>query len=191
MQLTSLLAAGLLCLSGLTSVHATTTAVLPNGAWSTFDVIDPQLGLGNNDLSWVDLNDGSKLSFTFAIGAGQVGTLTVVDAGFAGDVFSVMANGSPLANTSAAVNSYPVALNFDDALANANFSRGVYTFGPGNYTVTGALFSSAPDDAGAVLNATVGAVRLDVSPVPEASPLTMLMAGLSVLGVVASRRRVQ
>jgi hypothetical protein len=186
-----LLAAGLLSLAALSSAQATNVTVLAGSGWKDFFVADPAFNLGNTDFSWVDPNDFSKNVYSFTVAAGFYGTLTVVDAGFSGDVFSVVSNGSPLANTSAAVNSYPSAEgDYDLALANSNFSHGVYGFGPGTYTVTGALFSSALDDTGAALNATVGALKFDVAAVPEASTVAMLMAGLGVVGLLARRRAV-
>jgi hypothetical protein len=191
MEHRQLLAAGLLALAAMGSAHATDVALTPNGAWNEFFVVDPALNLGNTDLSWVDINDYSKISFSFTVAAGFHATVTVVDGAFSGDVFTVSSNGAALGNTSPAVNSYPVStLDYDAALANADFSRGVYGFGAGSYTVTGALFASALDGDGLPLNATVGALKLEVAAVPEGSTLAMLMAGLGVLGLLVRRRAV-
>jgi hypothetical protein len=186
------MAFAMLALAGVTSANATLVNLTPAtyGTWKTFDVVDPSLSLGNNDLSWIDLNDGSNLSFTFTIAAGQVGKLTVVDAGFSGDRFSVSSNGSSLGLTSAAVNSYPISVgDFDLALANSNYSSGLFTFAAGTYTVTGALDTSALDDLGAALNATTGGLRLEVSPVPLPAAALLLLNGLGVFGFAARRRR--
>jgi hypothetical protein len=159
--------------------------------WHDFTVVDPSYSLGNTDLSWLDFNDFSNISFSFTVAPGFYGTVTVVDAGFSGDVFSVMSNGVALADTSAAVNSYPTSeLDYDAALTNSNFSRGVYGFDAGSYTITGALLTSALNDSAGAINATVGALKLEVAAVPEASTLTMLMAGLGVVGLLARRRAV-
>lgn len=183
-----LLCAGLLALAGFTNVEATTVIVLPNGSWNPFDISD--IGSTAGDLNWYDINDGSALSFSVTVAAGQIGTLTVVDAGFSGDMFSVSANGNALALTTAAVNSYPasIGLDFDGALADAKFSRGTYGLNAGTYLITGTLNFSALDDMGAPLNATVGALRLEVAPIPEASTLAMLLAGLGLVGGVVRRR---
>lgn len=181
-----LLAAGLL--ASAVSAQATTIDLAADGNWNALDVsIDQAPGY---DLRWVDINDGSTLSFNFTVAAGFVGTLTVVDAVFSGDVFSVFANGAPLANTSAAVGSYVsggnVGFDYDAALANTDYSRGIYTFGAGSYSVSGALFSSALDDLDEPINATNGALSLTVSAVPESSTVALLLAGL---GLLASLRR--
>ena len=186
-----LLAAGLLSFAALGSAHAVNVTVVAGSGWKDFFVADPAFNLGNTDFSWVDPNDFSNISYSFTVADGFIGTLTVVDAGFSGDVFSVKSNGADLANTSAAVNSYPTAEgDYDFALANSNFGRGVYGFGAGAYTITGGLFASALDDTGGALNSTVGALKLEIAPVPEASTLAMLMAGLGLVGLLARRRAV-
>lgn len=186
MKLSTPLYVGLLALTCLHTAQATTVSVA-QGTWHLFDVIDPVFGLGNNDLGWTDIGDGSSLSFNFTIETGRTGFLTVVDAGFSGDEFSIMLNGAALANTSAAINSYPdsLGLDFDAALTDARFSRGVYALGAGTYTVTGALARSALDDTGTALNATVGALRLEI---PEPSPLALLMAAGGAMVLLGRRR---
>ncbi len=185
-----LLAAGLFALAGFISAQAATVTVLPDGGWNVFDVSD--VGSSAGDLNWYDVNDGSALGFSFSIGDGQVGTLTVVDAVFSGDVFSVSANGTLLGTTSAAVNSFPAGSNvgydFDLALADINYSRGIFKLGAGIYTVTGSLLSSALDELGAPLNATAGGLKLEVSAVPEPSTLAVVLAGLGLAGAYTRRR---
>lgn len=187
-----LMAIAMLALAGATSANATLVTIDSSnyGTWNTFDVVDPSLGLGNSGLNWIDLNDGSDLSFTVVVTAGNVGKLTVVDGAFSGDTFHVFKNGVQLADTSAAVNSYPnsIGLDFDAALANSNFSRGIYELAAGTYTITGSLLASALDDTGAPLNSTVGALRVDVSPVPIPPAALLLLNGLGVFGLAARRR---
>ena len=191
MQNRDLLAAGLLSMAVMGNAYATDVTLAPTGTWAEFFVVDPAYNLGNSDLSWVDINDYSKISFNFTVAAGFSATVTVVDGGFSGDVFSVASNGGPLQNTSAAVNSYPnPAVDYDQALANTNFSRGVYSFGAGTYAITGALLTSAVDGDSQPLNATVGAIKLEIAPVPEMSTLAMVMAGLGFVGLLARRRAV-
>lgn len=186
MKLHHHLGAGLLALAAFSGAQATSVS-LATGAWQLFDVVDPVFGLGNTDLSWIDINDGSNLSFTFTIGAGQTAYLTVVDGAFAGDEFTVTANGLALAAMSIATNSYPdsIGLDFDSALADGRFSQASYKFTAGSYTITGALSRSALDDSGLALNTTVGGIRLDV---PEPTSLALLMAAGGAL-VLTSRRR--
>lgn len=189
MSIRPTLAAMTLAFAGLGTAQATTIGLTGDGAWNVFDVAQDLSAAG--DLRWIDFNDGSLLDFTFTVAAGSIGTLTVVDAGFAGDTFSLFVNGSALGSTGAALNNYPVSvgLDFDAALANSDYSRGVFTFTAGTYTLAGALAQSAFDDTGAALNSTVGGLSLTVSPVPEPSTIALMLCGLGVLGAAARRRR--
>ena len=170
------------------AAQATTVDLAADAGWHLFDVT-PDLA-ADGGLGWIDIGDGSALSFNFSVAAGTQAVLTVVDGGFSGDVFSVRSNGAALANTSAAANSYPdsIGLDFDAALAQPRYSRGSYVFGAGSYSVSGALAGSALDDLGAPIDATVGAVQLQVSAVPEASTLSSLLAGLGLIGFLLRRR---
>ena len=176
--------AALVC-AGITSAHA--VALPANGQWLPFDVAFDLSG----NLNWLNINDGSALSFSFNVPAGQVGKLTVVDGGFAGDRFAVTANpGVALGTTSAAVNSYPsnVYLDFDAAMANPSYSRNVFTLTPGTYNISGSLLSSALDDSGTALNTTVGGIQLTLAAVPEPSTALSFFVGLVAL-VAGLRRR--
>lgn len=166
---------------------AAQAAALPgDGSWVAFDV--DALSAASGGLEWIDIGTGAALSFDFAIAAGAVGTLTVVDAGFAGDRFQVYDGNALLGATSAAQDSFPdsLGLDFDAALADARYSRGSWTLGPGTYSISGLLLDSVVVD-GVPLDATVGGIRLSVSPIPEPAPLTMLVAGLAL--VAFARRR--
>lgn len=187
LRFSQLFAGAAIALATFSGAHATTVS-LTNDSWQLLDVVDPAFGLGNSSFGWIDINDGSDLSFTFTVGVGQTGYLTVVDGGFSGDEFSVSVNGAALAGTSAAMNSYPdsIGFDFDAALADADFSRGSYVFSEGFYTVTGALSRSALDDSGTEINATVGAVKLQV--IPEPSSFALLLAAGGAL-TLAGRRR--
>ena len=187
MKLRPLLAA-LVAGACVCAAQATTADLTADASWHLFDVT-PDLA-ADGGLGWIDIGDGSALSFSFSVAAGTQAVLTVVDGGFSGDVFSVRSNGAALAYTSAAANSYPdsIGLDFDAALAQPRYSRGSYVFGVGSYSVSGALAGSALDDLGAPINATVGAVQLQVSAVPEASTLSSLLAGLGLIGFLLRRR---
>jgi hypothetical protein len=176
-------AAALLALALAPGAQAATQDLTASGEWSAFD-IDP-LTATDGGLGFIDL-DGHALTFTFTVT--EAVKLTVVDAGFAGDVFNLSLNGNAIGTTSPAAGSYPasVGLDFDAALANHAFSYRTLTLGPGSYTLTGSLFSSALDDTGAPINATVGGVM--ISAVPEPGSLALLLAGLGALSVVARRR---
>lgn len=194
----ALLAAAFAAPAQATAVALTTDATQAGyGAWMQFDVND----MDAQDFStrWIDDANsssaafGSPLSFTFTLGAGQVGTLTVVDAGFAGDTYQITNLGNALGLTSAVASAtYPnvtdVGSNFDAALANPAFSQGVYTLGAGSYAISGALLQSVKAADGSDLNASVGAVSLTVAPVPEPSTYALLLAGFGVIGLLTRRR---
>jgi len=95
-----------------------------------------------------------------------------VDGGFAGDRFAVFnGTGNLLGATSSPVNNYPVSvgIDFDAAFADANYSRGEFLLGPGNYQIFGYLLQSALDDNSSAIDATVGAVSLTAVPLPAAA----------------------
>lgn len=182
-------AATALALASITGAHATTLEASTDGNWNVFDIADVIAADGG--LGWIDITDGSALSFSFTVAAGQMGSLTVVDAGFAGDTFNLTLNGNALAPTSAAVSSFAAnttVFDFDEALANADYSRGVYALTAGSYTLTGSLASSVFDDLGSPLNSTVGAFKVDVSPVPLPATALLMLNGLGALALVMRRR---
>jgi hypothetical protein len=172
--------------------HATDIALTADGAWHPF-AVDSLLAPPSASLSWID-DAGAILDFTFVVGAGLHGLLTVVDAGFAGDVFAVTNFGSVIGSTSPVpVGTFEGANNvgtdFAAALADSSFSRGLFSLAPGAYRISGRLTQSLTL-GGDPLDATVGAVRLDVAaPVPEPSSFALLLAGLGVAGMLARRRQ--
>jgi hypothetical protein len=163
-------------------VQATTMQVTEFDKWYAFDVDDLSSKSGSTE--WIDVIDdfGAPLSFAFSLA--QPAVLRVVDAGFAGDRFSVTLAGSAnlALTTSAAVDSFPTSLDFDSAWADSRYSRLTQTLAAGTYTVTGSLLASA--GGGAPLNVTTGALML--TPVPEASAWILMLAGLGM--VLGSRR---
>ena len=171
--------------------HATDVALAADGSWNEFTVdsaIAPSFGT-----SWIDFNDGSALTFSFTVAAGSVGTLKVVDASFAGDTFFITDFGNTIGQTSVVpvgnLNGTPV-FDFDEAFADATFSRGVFTLGAGTYSISGQLNQSVLDDSGLPLDTTNGAVSLTIAAaVPEPSTYAMLIAGMAAMGFVARRRR--
>ncbi|MEW5768874.1 MAG: PEP-CTERM sorting domain-containing protein [Pseudomonadota bacterium] len=177
------LALALAAAFGAQAASAADLALTADGQWHAFDVDD--IAAASGGLEWIDL-DGSALSFSFSGPA----TLMVVDGGFAGDRFEVYDNGVLLGATSAAVDSYPasVGMDFEVAIGDAGYSRGVYLLGGGNHTITGMLSTSALDDLGMPLNATVGAVQLLAAPVPEPETYALMLAGLGLIGLAARRR---
>jgi hypothetical protein len=182
------------------AAQATSLNLAANDQWQAFGV-DSFSSLSSGT-EWIDNSDsnaagfGTALSFDFTIAAGFVGQLTVVDAGMAGDTFHVYGNGQLLGTTSSVpqqvYGSAPdVGYDYDAALLNSAFSRGVFTLGAGSYSVTGALAQSLMIDNGmgglSPLNATAGAVKLSVSAVPEPSSLALVFAALGVTWLVSRR----
>jgi hypothetical protein len=184
MSIHRLVAVGALSLITLLSTAQAVT--LPaDSSWSGFSV---DANLPPYSAAWIDDN-GAVLNFDFNIAAGFVGALTVLDTGFSGDVFQVRDGTSVLGSTGAAVAGDPNgAVTFDpsDALADSRFSRGFFTLDAGAHHISGSATQFLAD-ANGPLNATIGAVRLTVSPVPEPASLALLLAGLSLLSVVLRR----
>jgi hypothetical protein len=177
-------------------VHAANVALSPNGQWNPFavdDLVGPSYGTAWIDTETLSPSYGETLNYTFTIAPGDIGMLTIVDAGFAGDTFNVTNLGSSIgATSSVAATTFDTAPNagadYDAALANASFSRGVFTLGAGSYSISGSLLQSVTLDGTTPLNATAGALKLDVSPVPESGSLALMLAGFGVLAFVARRR---
>jgi hypothetical protein len=140
-------------------------------------------------VEWID-DQGAPLHFEFSIAAGFLGRLTVVDAGFSGDRYTVKDSSLVLGTTGAAVDGDvfgDITFDYDEALANPDFSRRVFTLGAGAHDITGLLSQSLRFD-GQPLNASIGALRLEVSAVPEPATPATLLAGLSLLTLMLRRR---
>lgn len=182
-----------------TNIALTTNAAqIGYGAWQEFNVSDTDAR--SYGVEWIDFADstspsfGTPLAFTFTIAAGEVGSFTVVDGGFAGDTFKLTNFGGDIAITSNVASTvYSTAPdtgnNFDVALADPAFSNAVLTFTEGSYSVSGRLGQSVTTDGTSPLNATLGAVRLTVAPIPEPSTYALLLGGLGLVGLLARRRR--
>lgn len=166
--------------------HATTITLAGDATWADFDVdafVAQDFANG-----WIDTTDGSALDFTFTVAPGMHGVLTVVDAGFAGDTFTLTNFGNVLGTTSAVPDGSPVGAtvnDFDAALADAAYSRGVFTLGPGSYSISGTLLQSVFGDEGA----TSGGLRLSVTAVPEPANAALMFAGAAGLALLARRRK--
>lgn len=182
------LAALALAIASLAPLAAQAQTVLPlavNGGWQAVDVDD--LIAADGSTGWIDNTSGEALSFAFTL-AGPA-TLRVVDAGFAGDRFSLRIDGQAYVSSAvpAAVydNELQALLDFDAAWADARYSRFEITLGAGAHTVSGSLLQSVMLPSGVPLNATVGGVSL----VPEPATVATLLTGLLLLAAVARRRK--
>lgn len=175
------------------STNTMATVISPSlNQWYSFDVdefIAQDAGLG-----WIDaqvdsstnyMGDGSPLSFAFTLSASSI--LSLVDGGYAGDIFGVWINDLYHQSTSVLVNSQvEAALDFESALKNSSFSHLTILLAPGDYIITGELVQSAQDIDGVPLNATVGGLR--ISSVDEPSTL-LLMLSMSSIFLLRRYRR--
>jgi hypothetical protein len=188
---------GLLAGACTVPTHATTVSLLADGQWNRFDV--SELDAKSFGVEWIDNADslspdfGAPLEFSFTVAAGMQATLTIVDAGFAGDTFTLTNFGAAFGSTGAVPagtyeSAVDVGTDFDAALADAHFSRAVLTLGAGDYRIGGALAQSVMFE-GLPLNTTVGALSLSVSPVPEPGSLALFVAGLGAFGLFMRQRR--
>lgn len=166
---------------------AQSAVLAADGSWAGFLVDD--VTAQSAGVEWID-DQGTALHFGFSIAPGFQGTLTVVDAGFSGDRYLVKDGAAVLGSTGAAVDGDPfgaITFSYDDALANAAFSRAVFTLGAGVHDISGVLSQSLSIN-GTPLNASIGGLRLAVSAVPEPTTLATLLAGLSLLAPWLRRR---
>jgi hypothetical protein len=174
------------CIAFAVQAQAGTISLIANGEWNEFNVDD--FSATSQGLEWVDLNDsnspnfGSALNYQFTINNGFKGFLSVVDAGLAGDQFQVFNNGQSIGLTSSTTNMSDYSNNFSDNLANVNFSSGVFLLTEGTYNITGALFSSLQP-----FNATNGALKLDITPVPLPGAYGLFLGGISFLAFMRRR----
>ena len=186
MNLSLRLAASTLACLLAASAHAAPLAA--DGQWNTFDIDSGSATSGG--VEWIDIASGAALNFTFTIANGYYGKLTVADAGFAGDSFKVYNGAHLIGSTSAPTDSYPtsIGLDFDAALANPIYSRGAFNLSAGSYSINGKLDRSALL-GGVAYDATVGGLKLEVSPVPEPATAASLLAGLGLLAFGLRRRQ--
>lgn len=154
------------------SFNAHAVSIATDGSWSEFD-------FDAAGSSLYDLNT-METSFTFTLN--QASLLRVVDAGFSGDQFTIVANGNTLGTTS-----FPIAQGasedpiFDAATVwnDSRFSKGSWNLAAGSYTITGTATLSALDS---------GMGYLSVTAVPEPESYAMLLAGLGLMGAITRRR---
>lgn len=153
------------------ALNAHAASIATDGSWAEFDF----------DTAGSAIYDLNTLETTFSFTLNQASILRVVDAGFSGDRFSIIANGTLLGTTSPSiaqgVSEDPI---FDPALVwNDNrFSKGSWNLAAGAYTITGSATLS-PFEA--------GFGYMSVTAVPEPESHAMLLAGLALIGAFARR----
>jgi hypothetical protein len=184
-----------LALMSTLAAQATTISLNADDSWTPFIVNGDE-----QTAPWLDYNDGYLVNFTFSIAEGQQGTLTVVDSVFAGDTFRLYNFGAFLGDTSYVPqrtysDSWVSTFDYDAALSDTSFSRGVFTLGAGTYSITGGLLQSnlqvdATTGALSAIYATEGAIKLSLSstsPVPEPSSAALVLAALGVCWLISRR----
>ncbi len=156
-----------LLLVGVMSTSVSATEIHPvKGNWYLFDV-DEVVSLSGGT-EWIDAQndellgysgDGSALTFSFSLTNSAL--LNLVDAGLAGDVFTLLINGiNYTSSTVAASSAAYVGIDLDAAWVASEFSRLSVLLAPGDYTVTGFLKQSAADEYGSPYLATVGGLKI-------------------------------
>ncbi|MGH7025195.1 MAG: PEP-CTERM sorting domain-containing protein [Caulobacteraceae bacterium] len=120
---------------------------------------------------------------TWTITLGSAESLTVVDVEDSGDQFQIFDNGASLGNTTNPTVGDSVGECISCALANTDFSRGVFYLGPGtnviNMTFLGSIGTGDVDFY-------VGAPQTGV---PEAATWALMLAGFAGLGAALRGRR--
>jgi hypothetical protein len=176
----------ILGLSFVTQAQANTITLTANGQWNEFNVDD--FSSASQGVEWINLSDsnsatfGSALTYQFTIAHGFEGFINVVDAGFAGDRFEIFNNSQSIGITSDTTSSSDYSNNFADNLNNLHFSKATFSLNEGTYNITGTLFSTLQP-----FNATNGAIKLDVTPVPLPGTLGLLSCSLFILTVMRRR----
>jgi hypothetical protein len=180
-----LILAGLWLVS-LISFSTNATEIYPvNGKWYFFDVDEAVSQSGG--VEWIDaqgdellgyVGDGSALSFSFLLTTSAL--LNVVDAGFSGDIFTLLVNGNHYTSSFVKADSNTFAgADFVAAWAATEFSRASILLVPGHYTVSGFLNQSAIDEYGLAYMASVGG--LQIIEVSEPGVFALALIGLALL----------
>lgn len=186
-----LLALASFCLASIISTSVNATEIYPvKNNWYLFDV-DAAISQ-SGDVDWIDaqedesqgyVGDGSALTFSFSLTRSAF--LNVVDAGFAGDVFTLWINGRLRTSSSVAANSGAYAgIDFDAAWAAAEFSKLSILLTPGTYSISGFLNQSAVDEYGSSYLATAGGLQL----VDVDEPVIFVLFGFGLILLIWRRR---
>ncbi len=174
------------------SINANATEIVPiTGNWYFFDVDEVISQSGGTE--WIDaqvdesfgyMGDGSALTFSFSLTSSAF--LNLVDAGLAGDVFTLVVNGVEHTSSAVAANSTTFAgADFDAAWSMPEFSRLSLLLAPGVYQVTGFLNQSATDEYGSPYLATAGGLQI----VDVDEPGLFVLFGLGVFLLLCCRMK--
>lgn len=126
---------------------------------------------------------GTQVGRQFAFNLTQNAVMTIVDGFLAGDQFEVFSNGTSLGATSLpGTGGTNTGMNFDVAAANGINSVGRFILGPGSYLISLNVLSRSGTDT----RLHLGAIRVDLAPVPGPAAGVLL---LTALGALALRRR--
>lgn len=176
----TLLAAGFgLCFSAMTA----SAGAISVGTWYDFSFGGTGSALGDGSSSVDGTNpattDAPAAPWTFTLSS--PGQLFVTDIFQSGDEFQLFDSvlGS-LGFTSDATQGSNVGSDIGDAIADLNFSRGVFLLAAGSYSITG-IVTNSPFGGGG------GAFQVSQVPIPAALPL--LAAGLGALGYMKRRQK--
>ncbi len=129
---------------------------------------------------------GTQVNRQYSFTLTQNAILSIVDGFFPGDRYEVFSNGSSIGMTSVPGTGPSTGMRFDDALVDGIHSMGQFLLGPGSYLISLAVLSRSVN--GSATGGHLGALRVDLVPVPVPAAGALL---LSALGVVALRRRRQ
>lgn len=150
------------------------------GAANATPVTPLDLDTGWTTFAFGDVGTLAKRTYSFSLTGHAV--LKIVDGFTSGDRFEVFVNGISRGLTSMTTTGDRVGSRWDDAYADADFTKRSFHFGPGTYIISILVAQRSPETAG-LHNASV---RLDTSPVPVPAAGLLL---LSAIGAAAAARR--
>jgi hypothetical protein len=163
-----------LALACAAQAHATVRPLTADGIWFTLAVEDQVAD--SHGVEWIDADNTLNPGYVSALGLAFS-----IDPGFLGRLL-----GSTRAVAVQTINGAPLELGPELALVNPVFSRGSFA---GTHLVKGSLLQSVLlPDSSTLLNATAGALRLELSDVPGPSSLPLLAGGLGLLTLMLQHR---
>ena len=125
---------------------------------------------------------GTQVNREFSFTLTQNAILSIVDGFLPGDQYEVFANGSSLGSTTVPGPGPSTGMKFDVAFADGIHSMGQFILGPGAYLISLTVLSRSGIDT----RGHIGALRVDLAPVPVPAAGALLLTALGALGL---RRR--